>query len=204
MNNFRVFFLLLVAPLIPALAGCDWTRLMALRSEMHDIYDSTAWKGKGNAVLVFRQPLLTIDDLKAFEVYPEMLDARNALLRYQRIGAPPGTPTEYEIRLQFIDGKLAGLVLPPPLREGLGPDNIRELFALIGARNDGKSGLKALPKSQLVSAGLFRGTVADLGDEAVIDLRPLDPRNRPIYIKLTETKRAGYYSEFLISTKRRS
>lgn len=204
MNNFRLFFLLLVSPLIPALAGCDWARLIALRLKLHDIHEATAWEGRGNAVLVFKQPLLTIDDLKAFEVYPEMLDARNALLRYQRIGASPGAPTQYEIRLQFIDGKLAGLVLPSPLREGLGPDNIRELFALIGARNDGKSGLKALPKSQLVSAGLFPGTVADLGDEAVIDLRPLDSRNRPIYIKMTGTQRAGYYSEFLISTKRRS
>lgn len=199
--NFRAPCLLLVSLLIPVLAGCDWAQLLSLRSQMGNIYESTAWEGKENAVFVFKKPLLTIKDLNAFEVYPAVMDERNALLRYQRIGAPPDTPVGYEIRLRFIDGKLAGLVLPPSLREGLGPDNIRRLFALIGARNDGKNGLNALPKAQLVSAGLFPGA---LGREAVIDLVPVDSRNRPIYIKMTETQRAGYYSDFFISVKRRN
>lgn len=204
LNNIRPPCLLLAPLLIPVLAGCDWVQLLALRSQMGDIYESTVWEGKDDAVFVFKKPLLTIKDLNAFDVYPAVLDERNALLRYQRIGALPNTLAEYEIRLRFIDGKLAGLVLPPPLREGLGQDNIRRLFALIGARNDGEAGLRPLPKAQLVSAGLFPGAVSALGREAVIDLMPLDPRNRPIYIKMTETKRAGYYSEFFISTKRRS
>lgn len=202
--DLRAHFPLLGLLLLPLLTGCDWMQLIVLRSKMGDIYDATAWGGRENAVLVFKRPLLTINDLKAFDVYPAVLNEHAAVLRYQRVAAPPNTPTEYEIRLQFIDGRLAGLVLPPSLREGFGPDNIRELFALIGARNDGKTGLNRLPKAQLVSAGLFPGTAAELGREAVIDLVPVDSRNRPIYIKMTETQRAGYYSEFFISTKRRS
>ena len=190
--------------LVSLLAGCDWTQLIALRSQMGDIYESTAWEGKESGILVFKKPLLTIGDLHAFDVYPTLLDERNAVLRYQRIGAPPNTPAEYEIRLKFIDGKLAGLILPSSLREGFGPDNIRRLFALIGARNDGKAGLRPLPKSQLISAGLFPESAGALGREAVVDLMPLDSRNRPIYIKMTEVHRAGYYTDFFISTKRRS
>lgn len=202
--NFRAHFLGLALLLIPMLAGCDWMQLVVLRSKMGDVFDSTAWGGKENAVLVFKKPLLTINDLQAFDVYPVVLNEHDAVLRYQRIGAPPNTPTEYEIQLQFIEGRLAGLVLPPPLREGFGPDNIRKLFALIGARNGGKSDLKALPRAQLVAAGLFPEAAGALGREAVIDLMPLDSRNRPIYIKMTETQRAGYYGDFFISIKRRT
>ncbi len=203
MTNFRAPCALLVPLLMLVLGGCDYTQLIALRSQMGDIYESTAWEGKENAVFVFKKPLLTINDLNAFDVYPAILDEQNAVLLYQRIGAPPNTPVEYEIRLRFIDGKLVGLVFPPSLREGFGPDNIRRLFALV-VQNDAKNILSPLPKSQLVSAGLFPETGAALGREAVIYLKPHDPRNRPIYIKMTEVKRVGYYTEFLISTKRRS
>src|SRR5256885_1522503 len=97
MINFRVPCLLLAPLLVPVLAGCDWAQLLALRSQMGDIYESTAWGGKESAILVFKKPLLTIDDLNAFDVYPAVLDEGNATLRYQRIGAPPNAPAEYEI-----------------------------------------------------------------------------------------------------------
>src|SRR5882672_10528843 len=85
------------------LAGCNWSQLIAFRAQMGAIAEFTAWEGTTEEVFVFRRPLLTLRDLNEFNVYPEVIDARNAVLRYQRVGAPPGVSTGYEIRLQFVD-----------------------------------------------------------------------------------------------------
>ncbi|SDR82793.1 hypothetical protein [Opitutus sp. GAS368] len=199
----RLLFSLLLAS---ALVGCNWTQILAFRSQMRAITEFTAWEGNENATFVFKQPLLTIRDLNDFDVYPEMLDERNAVLRYHRVNAPPGTAVDYEIRLLFVEGKLAGLIFPPPLRDGLGKGNIVGFFAMMGGGDFPPGvGLRAFPKSQLVAANLFPKAMEPLGREAMVLLIPADSRNRPIDIKMTEReKQPGYYSECLISFKRRT
>lgn len=183
--------------------GCNWSQLLAFRAQMRAFNEFTAWEEGADAMFVFKQPLLTLRDLNEMGIYPELLEGHQAVLRYQRRGAPPKMPTGYEFRFQFFEGKLAGVVFPAPLREGLGQDNIRGLFALMGGARVPGAGMRPLPKSRLVAAGLFPGTPGALGREAVIDLQPLDQRNRPIYIKMTEAGPVDHYDEFLISFKRR-
>lgn len=172
---------------------------------MRAVSEYTAWEGADQEVFVFKKPLLTLDDLNGICVYPEMLDHQSARLRYSRMKAPPGTAVDYEIRLLFVEGRLAGLIFPPPLRDGLGKGNIAGFFGMMGGGNPNDTGLMAFPKSQLVSANLFPKAAEPLSREAVVLLIPADNRNRPIYIKMIEReKQPGYYSECLISFKKRA
>lgn len=177
-------------------------QLLAFRSQMRAFQKFTAWEGTPEAVFVFKKPLFTLEDLNELGLYPERIDAQNAVLRYRRVGAPPEMPAAYDFRLQFIEGRLAGLAFPSPLRDGLGKDNIRWLFAEMGGSDVPGRGRLAVPKAQLISAGLFPKTAEGLGREAVIDLRPLDPRNQSFYIRMIEKQRVGYYSWFNITLRR--
>src|SRR3954468_14454042 len=98
--------------------GCNWTQLLAFRAQMRAISEYTAWSGADNEVFVFKTPLLTLNDLNGMHIFPELLDPSSAVRRYHRVDAPPGTAVDYEIRLLMDDGKLAGLIFPPPLRDG--------------------------------------------------------------------------------------
>jgi len=191
-----------LAMALSLLAGCNWMQLLAFRSQMRAVQEFTAWEGKLEEEFVFKKPLFTLDDLNSLGLYPERIDAHSAVLRYRRAGAPPAIPTAYDIQLKFIEGRLAGLVFPAPLREGLGRDTIRCFFAGMGGGDGLGGGKLAVPKAQLVSAGLFPQTSEGLGREAVIDLRPLDPRNQALFIKMTEKQRADYYSRFDFTLRR--
>ncbi len=184
-----------------AAAGCNLSTLSAFRAQMRDTQEFLAWEDNDHGTLVFKQPLLTIADLEAMEIIPEMVDEQVGVLRYRRLNAPAGLAVEYEVRMLFSEAKLAGIVLPPSLRDGLGRQNIIRLLAMIGGVT-GRGGMLAIPKTQLASAGLLPMTADSMPREAEVSLAPVDPRNRPIYIKCTETKKPGYYSEFLISVRR--
>jgi len=187
------------------LAGCNWANISEFRAQMSAISEFTAWEIESiDPVFVFKAPLLTIGDLNEFGIFPEVIDERNAVLRYRRVDGLHGKPGEYDIRLRFINDRLAGLIFPKKLREGLGLENIRRLFAMIGGSDASGAGISPLPKRQLISAGLFAGTAETLGREVVVDLEPLDPRNRPIYLKMEEGRQADYYSNFYLNLKRRS
>ena len=195
-TNCRALTLASLALAVALLAGCNWMQLLAFRSQMRAFQEFTAWEGTGAAVFVFKKPLFTLEDLNGLGLYPEKIDAHNAVLRYRRVGAPPEIPTAYDIRLKFIEGRLAGLDFPAPLREGLGRDTIRCIFAEMGGGDGVGRGRLAVSKTQLISAGLFPQTAEGLGREATIDLRPLDSRNQALFIKMTEKQRADYYSRF--------
>ena len=186
--------------------GCNWAQIFAFKSQMRAVSEYTAWEGANKEVFVFKKPLLTLEDLNGISVYPEMLDGQSARLRYRRVNAPIGTAVDYEIRLLFAGGKLAGLIFPPPLRDGLGKGNIAGFFAMMGGGGfSDDAGLRAFPKSQLVTANLFPRGSEPLGREAEVLLMPVDNRNRPIQIKLSERKKQpGYYSECLLSFKQRA
>ena len=184
------------------LSGCNWMQLLAFRSQMRAFQEFTAWEGTRDAVFVFKKPLFTLEDLNSLGLYPERIDARKAVLRYRRVGVPPEFPTAYDIQLKFTEGRLAGLAFPAPLRDGLGQNTIQWIFAAMGGSDLGGQGRFDVPKAQLISAGLFPKTAEGLGHEVVIDLRPLDPRNRSILIEMTEKQRAGYYSRFGFTLKR--
>jgi len=194
--TFRALTLASLALASALLAGCNWMQLLAFRSQMRAFQEFTAWEGTGAAVFVFKKPLFTMEDLNGLGLYPEKIDAHNAVLRYRRVGVPPEIPTAFDIRLKFIEGRLAGLDFPAPLREGLGRDTIRWIFAAMGGNDVAGQGRLGVPKAQLISAGLFPQTAEGLGREAVIDLRPLDPRNRLLSITLSEKQRPEYYSRF--------
>jgi len=181
---------------VTLLAGCNWLQLLAFRSQMRAVQEFTAWEGTGATVFVFKKPLFTLEDLNGLGLYPEKSDAHNAVLRYRRVGVPPEIPTAFDIRLKFIEGRLSGLDFPAPLREGLGRDTIRWIFAAMGGNDVAGQGRLGVPKAQLISAGLFPQTSEGLGREAVIDLRPLDPRNQALFIKMTEKQRSEYFSRF--------
>jgi len=198
----RTLTLASLALAVALLAGCNWMQLLAFRSQMRAFQEFTAWEGTGAAVFVFKKPLFTLQDLNGLGLYPEKIDAHNAVLRYRRVGVPPEISTAFDIRLKFIEGRLAGLDFPAPLREGLGRDTIRWIFAGMGGGDGLGRGRLAVPKAQLISAGLFPQTAEGLGREAVIDLRPLDPRNQALFIKMTEKQRADYYSRFDFTLRR--
>jgi len=196
--------LLLAGLLLGLLAGCNWTQIVAFRAQMCAVAEYTSWEAEsGERIFVFRAPLLTMGDLNQFGIYPELIDQRKAVLRYHRVDLPPGTPGEYDIHLRFTEGRLTGLVFPQPLRDGLGQDNITGLFAMIGGGDAAGAGINPMPKQQLIAAGLFAGTVETLGREVVVELEPLDPRNRPIHLKMEEGRQADYYSNFYLNLKRR-
>jgi hypothetical protein len=192
----RTLTLTSLALAVGLLAGCNWIQLLAFRSQMRAFQEFTAWEGTGAAVFVFKKPLFTLEDLNGLGLYPERIDAHHAVLRYRRIGAPPEMPTVYDIEMKFIEGRLAGLEFPAPLRDGLGRDTIRWIFAAMGGSEVAAGGGLGVPKTQLISAGLFPPTAEGLGREAVIDLRPLDPRNGSLSIKLAEKQRSDCYNKF--------
>jgi hypothetical protein len=192
----RAFTLASLALAVALLAGCNWIQLFAFRSQMRAFQEFTAWEGTGESVFVFKKPLFTLEDLNSLGLYPEKIDAHNAVLRYRRVGAPPEIPTTYDIQMKFIEGRLAGLEFPAPLRDGLGRDTIRWIFAAMGGSDVAGRGSLGVPKAQLISAGLFPQTAEGLGREAVIDLRPLDPRNGSLSMKLAEKQRSDRYNRF--------
>lgn len=164
----------------------------------------TTWEVEsGEPVFVFKVPLLSVGDLNEFGIYPEVIDERHALLRYRRVDGSRDKPGEYDIRLLFANDRLAGLIIPATLREGLGRENIRRFFAMMGDFHAPGSGLLPVAKTQLISGGLFAGTAEALDREVVIDLEPVDPRNRPILLRMAETAEPGQYSSFHLNLKRR-
>lgn len=186
------------------LAGCNWSRLVEFQAQMRAVTEYTAWQMEsGVPVFVFKQPLLMLSDLHEFGLFPTVIDERNAVLRYRRVDEPQSELGEYDIRLLLDNGRLAGLIIPAKLREGLGRENIRRFFAMIGDFNAPDAGLLPVARTQLIAGGLFAGTAETLGREVVIDLEPLDPRNRPILLRLAESAEPGRYSSFHLNLKRR-
>ena len=172
---------------------------------MSAISEFTAWGMESSEpAFIFKSPLLTLGTLNEFGIFPEMIDEHHAVLRYRRVDGPQGLQGEYDIRLLVTNGRLAGLIFPAKIREGLGRENIRRLFAMIGGSNGTGLGLIPVSKAQLISAELFTGQAEMLGGEVVIDLEPLDSRNRPIYVKMHGAGQTDYYSSFYINLKRRS
>jgi hypothetical protein len=201
--NLRVWFFLGLAA--AGTLGCNWAQIFAFRAQMRAVTENTAWEGADQEVLVFKHPLLTLDDLDGVHVYPEIIDEQTAVLRYRRVDAPPGTTADFEIRLLFVGRKLSGVVFPHPLLVGLGKGNIVGFFGMMGGEGfPNGAGVGPVPKSELVSANLFPTAAEPLGREVEVLLLPSDTRNRPIYIKMTERPaKPGYYSECLISFKER-
>lgn len=184
------------------LTACNWMQMLAFRAQMRSIDEFTVWEDAGEPTFVFKRPLLTLADLHALGVYPELRSEVQAVLRYRRAQAPSGTAVDLEFRLQFSDGKLAGLVFPDVVREALGRGNIRGLFAMIGDADAAGAGIGPLPREQLIAAGLFNGEPDTLGREIELVLVPLDPRNRSIVLKMLEADRIGYYTDFHLTIKR--
>jgi hypothetical protein len=171
---------------------------------MRAISEYTAWEmGSGSPVFVFKKPLLKLGDFNALGLYPEVIDERTAVLRYRRVDGPQGKPGEYDIGLRFANGRLAGLIIPPKLREGLGRENISRFFAMIGDFEAPEAGLLPVPQAQLVSGGLFDGPAEKLGREVSIELVPLDARNRAILLKLGKAAAPDSYGDFYLNLKRR-
>jgi hypothetical protein len=201
----RFRHLLLATVLSTGLLGCNWGLILAFRSQMRAVTQYTAWEGPQREVFVFRKPLVSFDDLSDFDVYPERIDERTAVLRYRRVDAPAGTDVDCEIRLLFEEGKLAGMIFPAPWRDGLGRGNLMGFFAMMGGA-DFPAGVDvgAIPKSQLVAANLFPASAEPLGPEVELLFMPVDSRNRPIHLRLKERpKKPGYFSETYLSFKRR-
>ena len=148
---------------LTVLTACNWTQILAFRAQMRSIDEFTVWEDIGEPTFVFKRPLLTLADLHALGVFPERSGEVQAVLRYRRAHAPAGTPVDLEFRLLFSDGKLAGLVFPGALREALGRNSIRGLFAMIGDAGAAGVGIGPLPKEQLVASGLFTGEPSALG-----------------------------------------
>lgn len=165
----------------------------------------TAWEVESKEpAFIFKSPLLTLDTLNEIGIYPSKIDEGHAVLQYRRVDEPHGPQGEYDIRLLFTNGRLAGLIFPAKLREGLGQENISRLFAMIGGSKGPGSGLLPVSKSQVVTSGLFVGMIEEPRNEVVVDLEPLDTRNRPIYLKMKTTGQEDYYSSFYIVLKRHS
>lgn len=186
------------------LGACNWSQLAAFRAQMRAVAEFTTWEHEAaEPIFHFKAPLFALDDLNELGIFPELLDERNAVIRYRRVDMPSGPPDEYDIRLQFTNGRLSGLIFPAKLREGLGRENITRLFAMMGGSEAAGSGLMPVARAQLLSSGLFAGQPEMLGREVVVDLQPLDPRNRPIWLKLNDVRGTGSYGSFHLNLKRR-
>ena len=188
---------------VTGVLGCNWGLIFAFRAQMRAVGEFTAWAGPNRDVFVFKKPLIRLSDLGDFEIFPEVLDSRTAVLRYRRIDPPAGTQADLEIRLIFENDKLAGVVFPAPLRDGLGRGNIVGFFAMMGGEGF-PEGVGAIPKEQVVAANLFPHSAEPLGEEVQVLLMPLDRQNRPIHVTLKERpKKPGYFGEVNISFKKR-
>jgi len=172
---------------------------------MSAVSEFTAWEMESSEpAFVFKSPLLTLGTLNELGVFPDTIDERHAVLRYRRVDVPPVLQGGYDIQLLFTNGRLAGMIFPTILREGLGQENISRLFAMIGGSKGPGSGLLPVSKTQLVTAGLLVGGAENINHEVVIDLEPMDSRNRPIFLKMNTTGQTDRYSSFYINLKRRS
>jgi hypothetical protein len=183
------------------LAGCNWSRLMEFRAQMSKSREFISWETRSSeTALIFKKPLLALDDLETIGLFADRLDDGQAVIRYDRIGGGGGQRVRCDIRLLFDGGRLAGVIFPAALRDGLGKENIMGFFAMIGGRG-GSESILPVPKERLVSAGLIGGANGALGPEFTINLQPRDPRNRSIMIKLGEGKVPGSYSNFLLKLR---
>ncbi|WP_157772162.1 hypothetical protein [Lacunisphaera limnophila] len=187
---------------VSLLTACNWTTFLAFRGQMRAISKFTAWDETAEGALLFREPLLSLEDLNAIGIYPEVIDAENAVLRYRRVNGPDGSSGDFDFRMKFLGGRLSALIFPQTLLEGLGRRNISGLFAMIGGSNSPGAGIDSVPKSQLVAVGLFDGTAEALGMEAAIELAPVDRRNRPIILKMKEHGRSDRYDHFHLNIRR--
>lgn len=177
-------------------AGCNWAHLMEFRGQMSRSREFVDWEMRsGESVLVFKNPVLTLADLESAGVYATRLDAGHAMIKYEWIEGPPGIRGDCHLTLLLADGRLAGLVFPRALQDGLGRENIVGLLAMVGDRRDPLAGLSPLPKQQLLAAGWARDLTA-LGTEFRFILKPWDPRNRAMIFTLSEKQTPETYSHF--------
>ncbi len=190
------------ALLLLLVAGCNWVQLFAFRAQMRSIAEFTRWEGPEASVFRFTKPILTLQDLLELGIYVDLVSDQEARVRYRRRSAPYSVEADYDFRLLIENGRLSGVVFPASLREGLGRRNISGLFAMIGGVDADGAGIDALPKDQLIAAGLFSGKAPDLGREVTVDLIPVDSRNRPVRLTMFEHKKAGYYTEFHLDVRR--
>jgi hypothetical protein len=201
MNSIRSS-LILFGLVISLSSGCNLTRMISFREQMQDISKYTAWEDSTKGwVFVFKVPLLTIADLNDYGIFPVFIDERNAVLGYSRVAAG-ALSGEYDILLRFAGGRLAELILPKTISEGLGRDNITCFFAMIGGREVAASSLVPVTSNQLLSTGFFVGQPESIGREVVVCLRPTDARNRPILIRLTDLHGTGHFDGFEVNFKR--